>query len=66
MDWETIAFVLGDMESLYHISPCYAERHTYNETQRNLLLELSNCIDSLKEQAEIAIAKILMGVEKNE
>ena len=66
MDWETVAFMLGDVQSLYHTSPCYAERHTYNETQRNLLLELSNCIDSLKEQAEIAIAKILMEVEDNE
>ena len=66
MDWEVIAFMLGDIHTLYRESQCYAERHTYTAQQRRLLLTLGDCIESWKEETECEIGILLMEGETNE
>ena len=63
MDWETIAFMLGDLHTLYQVSTSYAERHTYNEQQRALLKKLNDCIQACKQIAEEEIAQLLMALK---
>ena len=66
MDWEAIAFMLGDIETLYRESGCYSDRHTYTPNQRRIMLALGFCLEAWKGETEEAIAHLLIGVEKNE
>ena len=66
MDWECIAYMLGDMHDLYRTSRPYAERHTYNEQQRSLMVALNECLEKCKVEAEQEIATLLMVGETDE
>ena len=62
MNWESIAFMLGDLHTLYRDSACYGERHTFSDAQRLLLRALDTWLETWKEETEKQIAVLLMEV----
>tara|TARA_R110000824_G_scaffold399397_1_gene604819 strand:- start:977 stop:1225 length:249 start_codon:yes stop_codon:yes gene_type:complete len=61
MNWESIAFMLGDLHTLYHNSECFDGRHAFSDSQRLLLRALDTWLETWKEETERQIATLLMG-----